>query len=84
MGMMLANHVSELMNWPHNEVCSVEFDARTAEAHREYLRRRARLYLANFLTESENNHAILGKPEKAETADDIDFGRSDCEFLFRD
>jgi len=75
---------SALIDWPHNDRGNGESDIITTLARRENLRRRARLHLALYLAEGENSEQMLKLAAQAETADDIDFGRSDCEFLFRD
>jgi len=84
MSLMQISHSSLSVDWPHNDGVNVETDAVTAQARRENLRRRARLQLAHFLAEGENTQHMLKRKVPAESADDIDFGRSDCEFLFRD
>jgi tRNA(Ile)-lysidine synthase TilS/MesJ len=84
MSLLKVSHDSALMDWPQYEGIAGESDARTSLARRENLRRRARLLLANYLALGENEAQLLKLAAQAETADDIDFGRSDCEFLFRD
>ena len=84
MSLIEVNHGSAWMDWSHSEAASMGSDERTHAARRETLRRRARLYLANYFAEGEQTDPLLKENAPAETADDIDFGRSDCEFLFRD
>ncbi len=84
MSLMQISNGYALMDWPHNEVVNPAAEAVTTHARRENLRRRARLQLALYLAEGENTQHLLKLEPQAETADDIDFGRSDCEFLFRD
>ena len=73
-----------MLDWPHNEVTNTGSNPITTPAARENLRHLARLYLAIYLAEGGNGRSMLTLEPQAETADDIDFGRSDCEFLFRD
>jgi hypothetical protein len=55
-----------------------------ALAHREWIARRARHHLAAYLSEESQTEQGPYPSAKADSADDINFGRSDCEFLFRD
>jgi len=84
MSLTQISHGSLSVDWPHNDGVNLESDVLTTQARRENLRRRARLQLALYLAEGENSQHMLTLNLPAESADDIDFGRSDCEFLFRD
>lgn len=58
-------------------------ESRTADARRAALARRARVYVDLYLAEAKElpqSHRLLSE----DTAADIAFGRSDCDFLFRD
>jgi hypothetical protein len=78
-----------LNGWPLQDFLPPAYDTATSElaparAHREWIARRARLHLAAFLAEEAQGEPLNGHPMPVEASDDIDFGRSDCEFLFRD
>jgi hypothetical protein len=84
MSLIEVSQGSAWMDWSHSEGASSGSDDRTHAARRETLRRRARLHLANYFAEGEQTDPMVKETAPVETADDIDFGRSDCEFLFRD
>lgn len=59
-------------------------EMRTARARRAAITRRARLYVQRYLAESAEYSPKAPAIVAVEVDDEIAFGRTDCEFLFRD
>jgi hypothetical protein len=59
-------------------------ETRTADARRAALTRRARAYVEQYLAKSMPELTGDNSTYFQDNADDIAFGRSDCDFLFRD
>ena len=59
-------------------------ETRTANARRAALTRRARAYVDQYLAKALPELTSDNSTNFQDNADDIAFGRSDCDFLFRD
>ena len=59
-------------------------ETRTADARRAALIRRARAYVDQYLDKAMLEQTGAHLTSFQDNADDIAFGRSDCDFLFRD
>jgi len=66
------------------EDSSLNAEARTLSARRAALTRMARAYVEYYLAETPSEKAVQRPDLSEDSAEDIAFGRSDCDFLFRD
>lgn len=73
----------EFKGFPDEDALAAS-ELRTATARRAALTRRARHYVQRYLTESVGQGPKMQVIVPLEIDDDIAFGRTDCEFLFRD
>jgi hypothetical protein len=62
----------------------IETEIRTADARRAALTRQARAYVEHYLARETLELTGANPTSFQDNADDIAFGRSDCDFLFRD
>jgi hypothetical protein len=69
---------------PWGEELANDTETRTAHARRAALIRRARAYVDQYLAKATPELTGDNSTNFEDNADDIAFGRSDCDFLFRD
>ena len=63
---------------------SISAEVRTQIARRAAITRRARAYVDYYLAETVTDISDRRRVLSEDSADDIAFGRCDCDFLFRD